>query len=450
MELNGEELLRLQEYYLQVTSSEHDSREGWYEPASRGGIFGEALTIWMWMLQTMNGSSMSSAIGRLHEGAGDLVLSRNPQFRRIQAKGISASTGGYARARQRIPVVDVEDITRAVNDAIHKSITIDEGQRKYFLDGTLVTLARTPELSNEYGRPTGKYGERNHPLMRVVFATDAKSAVSVEPSFGGYRESEQRLSIPVLNALEEGSLIIADRNFGVFSVISHATTKGKEVLVRLSSQKAHKFLKEEMKRGFIDKPVVWEKSYRDTLLDEQDMSSLKGRFIRAEIKRPGFNLITLYLFTTSTLPAQELIDLYGKRVDIEIDIRQLKALFAMEQLLVKSPEMAKKHLFILFAAHNLLRAVIANASAALNLLPRQISFKNAVMYVRIYAEKMNHAISREEKEVYYSKLLVALKQSKLPKRKKTRSEPRMLTRRRSDYPLIKGSRTDAKKRLKIT
>jgi|GEM_PF-1421529 len=450
MDLNGEELLRLQEYFLRVTSSEEGSRDGWYEPESRGGIFGQALTIWMWMLQTMTGSSMSAAIGKLHEGAGDLVLSHNPQFRRIQTKGISASTGGYARARQRLPEVDVADITKAINDAIHSSIAVEDGQRKYFLDGTLVTLARTAELDNEYGRPTGAYGKRNHPLMRVVFATDVKSAVSVEPSFGGYRDSEQKLSVAVLDTLEEGSLIIADRNFGVFSVVSHATTKQKEVLVRLSSQKAHKFLKGEKSRGFIDKTVVWDKSYRDTLLDEQDLSSLKGRFIRAEIRRPGFALITLYLFTTSSLPPQELIALYGKRVDIETDIRQLKALFAMEQLLVKTPEMVRKHILILFAAHNLLRAVIANASAALNLLPRQISFKNAVMYVRIYAEKINRATNRKEKQMYYSKLLTALKQSKLPIRKKARSEPRMLTRRRSHFPLIIGSRSDVKKRLKLS
>jgi len=449
MEMKREELVRLQEYYLQVTSTERDSREGWYEPASRGGIFGEALTIWMWMLQTMNGSSMSAAIANLHEGAGDLVMSHNPQIQRIQTKGISASTGGYARARQRIPQVDIEDITRSINNAVHKSIVTDEGQRKYFLDGTLVTLARTPELDSEYGRPTSKYGKRNHPLMRVVFATDVKSAVSIEPSFGGYRDSEQKLCVSVIDALEDGSLIIADRNFGVFSVISHATTKHKEVLVRLSSQKAHKFLKGERKSGFIDKPVVWDKSYRDNLLDERDQTSLTGRFIRAEIKRPGFKTITLYLFTTSTLSAKELIDLYGRRVDIETDIRQLKALFAMEHLLVKSPEMARKHLFVLFAAHNLLRAVIANACAALNLQPRQISFKNAVTYVCIYADKMNRTTNRSEQERLYSQLLVTLKQSKLPVRKKPRTEPRMLTRRRSHYPLIRGSRADVKKRLKI-
>ena len=91
MDLNGEELLRLQEYFLRITSSEEGSRGGWYEPESRDGIFGQALRIWMSMLQTMTGSSMSAAIGKLHEGAGDLVLSHNPQFRRIQTKGISAS-----------------------------------------------------------------------------------------------------------------------------------------------------------------------------------------------------------------------------------------------------------------------------------------------------------------------------------------------------------------------
>jgi hypothetical protein len=140
-----------------------------------------------------------------------------------------------------------------------------------------------------------------------------------------------------------------------------------------------------------------------------------------------------------------LVDLYGRRVDIETDIRQLKALFAMEQILVKTSEMVRKHLHILFAAHNLLRAVIANAATTLNLSPRQISFKNAVMYVRIFGEKMRYAETNSERKKLYSRLTGLLRQSKLPERKNRRSEPRMVTRRQSNFPLMRGPRNVEKK-----
>lgn len=449
MSVGGEELVRLQEVFLSLTRNEREGRDGWYEPETRGGIFGQALTIWLWMLQTMNGTSMAAVVGQLHEGASDLILSRNRHSKRIASKKISASTGGYARARQRLPGVDVEDVTALINEAVCRSPSTSSGKRAYFIDGTLVTLARTSEIEDEYGRPSGAYGKRNHPLMRVVFATDTKSAVSVKPAFGAYKTSEQQLSVPVLDALEEGALVIGDRNFGVFPVISHAVSGNKDVLVRLSSKHAHKFLKGERKQGLIDKAVVWSKSKRDNLLDKTDRPTIEGRFIRVEIKYPGFRPLTLYLFTTSSLTYQELAELYGRRVDIETDIRQLKALFAMEHILVKTPEMVKKHLHILFAAHNLLRSVIAHAATALNILPRQISFKNAVMYVRIYGDKIRRAQSDQERQDLYSRLLVVLRQSKLPTKKKHRSEPRMLTRRRSHFPLMRGSRNATKKRLGI-
>lgn len=449
MGLSGEEVMGLQELYLSLTEIGFEGRDGWYEPESRGGVFGQALTIWLWMLQTMNGSSMASALGQMHDGACDLVLKCNRHGQRINAKEISTTTGGYARARQRLPEVDVEDVTATINKAVHASIDSSNDKRAYFIDGTLVTLARTKELATEYGCPKSKHGDRNHPLMRVVFATDAISGVAVNPSFGGYKRSEQQLSAAVLDALDEGSLVIADRNFGVFSVISHAVTGKKDILVRLSIQKAHKFLKGEPSHGLIDKPVIWEKSYRDTLLNAQDPESIKGRFIRFEINRAGFRDLTLYLFTTSSLPAEKLAELYGRRTDIETDIRHLKSLFAMEQLLVKSPEMVRKHLHILFAAHNLLRAVIANISTILKLSPRQISFKNAVMYILIYGEKIRLAKTDRDRSELFSNLLTAVRRSKLPNRKKRRSEPRMVTRRKSTYPLIFGSRADAKKRLNL-
>jgi hypothetical protein len=279
------------------------------------------------------------------------------------------------------------------------------------------------------------------------------SGICVKPVYGACSGedalSEQRLGCEVIDNLEPGCLVIGDRNFGVFSVISHAQVQSKEVLVRLSKTHAHKFLKGEKQRGELDKEVEWQKSYRDTLIKEEDDITVEGRFIRTTLRRDGFKPMVLYFFTTSKLSVAKVVELYGLRVHIETDIRHLKGLFKMEQLYVKTPEMVRKHLHILFATYNLLRSIIATTARSIGVEPRRISFKSAVMYVKIYGGKILKATSIEEIRDLEERLRTSLRQTLLPNRSCKRHEPRMLTRRRSAFPIMRTNRASVKRRLKI-
>lgn len=455
MELNAEKLTSLQAKFIELTESQFGETEGWYQTNTREGIFGTALVIWLWMLQIMNGSSMSGVMGLLHEGAAELVLSKNEASKRVQNNKISSNTGGYSRARSRVPEVDIEEVTELLAEATRRTINAQhkEGQRIYDIDGTLVTLSNTESISEKYPAHTGRKGKYNHPLIRIVFASDLISGTCVKPVYGACSGedalSEQRLGCEVIDKLEPGSLMIGDRNFGVFSVISHAHVQSKEVLVRLSKTHAHKFLKEEKERGEVDKEVQWQKSYRDTLIQEEDDITVEGRFIRTKLERAGFKPMILYFFTTSKLPVAKLVELYGLRVHIETDIRHLKSLFKMEQLYVKTPDMVRKHLHILFATYNLLRTIVAETARSIGVEPRRISFTSAVMYVKIYGAKILKATSIEEIRDCEERLRTSLRQTLLPNRTRTRHEPRMLTRRRSAYPVMRTNRASVKKRLKI-
>jgi hypothetical protein len=117
MELSAEKINSIQAKFLELTDSQYGESEGWYQTDNREGIFGRALTVWLWMLQIMNGSSQSEVIGQLQEGAADLVLSKNETSKRVLHRKISSNTGGYSRARSRMPEEDIEDVTELLAEA---------------------------------------------------------------------------------------------------------------------------------------------------------------------------------------------------------------------------------------------------------------------------------------------------------------------------------------------
>src|SRR5438128_12049039 len=79
-------------------------------------------------------------------------------------------------------------------------------------------------------------------------------------------------------------------------------------------------------------------------------------------------------FTTLDLTADQILELYGYRWNLETDLRTLKRYVRMDMLDVKSKAMEEKELVIAVAAYNLTRATLHEAATALNLNPRDFSF----------------------------------------------------------------------------
>ena len=89
----------------------------------------------------------------------------------------------------------------------------------------------------------------------------------------------------------------------------------------------------------------------------------------------------LYLFTTLDWPADQIIELYGRRWNIETDLRSLKRTVRLHHVTAKSTDMMEKELLVAIAAYNLVRAVMCLAAKRNNLDPRQLSFAHVLNVV---------------------------------------------------------------------
>jgi hypothetical protein len=114
----------------------------------------------------------------------------------------------------------------------------------------------------------------------------------------------------LIDQLPPLSVLIGDRNFGVFAVAWRAHQRGHKVLVRLTEARARRLSAGELTPGN-DEEVMWEPS-RDDRRAHPDLPAgacLQGRLIVARTEAEE----TLYLFTSLHKPAGDVVSLYKER-----------------------------------------------------------------------------------------------------------------------------------------
>jgi hypothetical protein len=167
-------------------------------------------------------------------------------------------------------------------------------------------------------------------------------------------------------------------------------------------------------------------------------ASVAGRLIAARIGR-GKSQEWLYVFTTLELPWEQVLALYGKRWNIETDLRSLKRTVQLHHVAARNESMMEKELLTAVAAYNLVRAVMALAARRHNLSPRQLSFTFALNVVSASWHRLQSAPDADAYQREVFGLLDAAAEGVHPNRKKRRSFPRATWHRRHSFPARKES-----------
>ena len=170
----------------------------------------------------------------------------------------------------------------------------------------------------------------------------------------------------------------------------------------------------------------------------------------------GHRFIDLWLFTTleaQSCPVELLVQWYGQRWQAELHFRSVKTQVHLGELHVQTPEMARKELYAALLAYNLVRAVMWAAGENLENGGQTLSFNNARRAVLAWLKEWGRNASRSsgDQPKWIKTLLAEVQQLRLPKRKRPRpSQPRMVRSRATHWPILKGSRRAAQKRLSAT
>jgi hypothetical protein len=389
--------------------------------------------------------TLEAVLANARAGGADRL---NPK---LSASLLSGSTGPYSDARARLPEPFLAQALRLQGQQITRQspTTLWKGLVLALLDGTTVRLRPYGNIPEEFPPHGNQFQKKTYwCLMRVVVSFCCFAGAALDCALGSTHVSEQALGCEILLRTVGNCLFIGDRNFGVFRIVQTARHVQQHVLLRLTEARAIKLLGHPLRAG--DFALTWKPTRQDKLQPGCSSDPLPGRLIVARLERPGFRTQWLCLFTTLADPGQyplpELVQLYGLRWHIELDLRYVKAQMGAGQLEVHSAAMARKEWLACLLAYNLIRAAMLCAALQQNISPLTLSFSASRRRLELWLRDFGRTIIGVL--VSWERTLAQIGSCHLPKRKRPRlNEPRAKRRVPQSFPTLVGSRPQARKNL---
>jgi len=409
-------------------------------------LFTPLVTLWYLLFQWLNHDhTLDAVLTDVRAGGADRI---NPKLSRHLR---SSSTGPYSDARSRLPEAFLAQALRLQGSTITQQspTTLWKDMWVALLDGSTVRLRSQGDIPRKFP----PHGNQHHKktywcLMQVVVSFCCLSGTALDCALGPTGLSEQTLACEIILRALGSCLFLGDRNFGIFRIVQTARQVHKQVLLRMTDVRAVKLLGRALSAG--DFQVTWKPTRHDQLQPDCSPDPVAGRLIIARLDAPGFRPQWLCLFTTLTdtvaFGSQDLVQLYGLRWQVELDLRYVKAQMGVGNLEVHSAAMAPKQWLACLLAYNLIRAAMLCAALQQGISPLNLSFsacrRRLQWWLRDFGRTLADVLSS------WKKMLSEIAKCAHPKRRKPRpAEPRAKRHVRESFPPLVGSRSQARQKL---
>jgi hypothetical protein len=260
------------------------------------------------------------------------------------------------------------------------------------IDGVLLDVPDTPDNDRVFGRPANWDGQGPFPQLRIVGMGECGTHAVVAAQIGSGLTGERELTQDIMNAMQPGMLIMADRGFYGLDFYNEAAATGADLLWRVSST-----IKLPVLENYPDG------SYRSilmTTLEQRRMKRARSRGLEHELIGTSVRVVeyevtdrgdpgeTIRLITTVTNPehinAAELAAAYAQRWEFEICLAEMETTQRGPRRILRSqsPEMVRQEVWALLTTHYAIRTIINRAAAEHDLDPDRISFIRALRIIR--------------------------------------------------------------------
>jgi hypothetical protein len=364
----------------------------------------------------------------------------------------SARTTGYCKARRRLPRKDIEEtlarIARKIR-AVHGPRGLWFGRAVKVVDGSGVSMPDTPANQERWPQPAGAKPGCSFPVMRVVALFCLATGALIGLSHGSLRVHERTLFRSLWDLFDPGDVVLADRGFCGFAEILLLHRRGVDSVMRNHQRRTvGKTRLQRLGRG--DFLILWHKGKAgpnapDKALWPTFPDTLTLREITFQTGVRGFRTRVITVVTTLldpvAFPTQAFADLYRRRWQAELFLRDIKTTMGMDILTCKSPDMVLKELTMYLIAYNLVRLTMLEADALRPASPgprQPLSFKGALSTLRQWAPLFQNLPPSDHNRLWLF-LLRCIADDPLPLRP-NRSEPRARKRRPKAYQLLNKPR----------
>ena len=406
-------------------------------PRHRERLFPPAETLSMFMAQAL------SADRSCRKAVDDLAIKRL----RTGSSPCSTRTGGYCRARQRLPVEMVSTLARASGALISAKSRCSwlwMGRPVRLVDGTTVSMPDTAANQAAYPQSRGQKPGLGFPICRLVGIVCLSSGAVLNAALGRFRGKggdEQTLLRTLLDTLDTGDVLLGDAYYATYFLLCELQRRGIDgVFEQYGARRRSTDFRRGKRLGECDHLIGLEKPSRPAWMSQEQYEQAPDRLVVRELKAGNKILVTTLRCARKT-PKAALKALFKSRWHVELDLRNLKSTMGLEMLSCRTPSMAVKELWVYLLAHNLIRMIMVQSAAMADCLPRELSFKHSL---QLWLAWRQFADGLEEDLV---DLLCLIVQQRVGNRA-GRAEPRALKRRPKPYPLLTRTRQSARAEIK--
>jgi Transposase DDE domain len=364
------------------------------------------------------------------------------------ADGLSACsvrTGGYCRARQRLPLEMVSALTRQTGQLLSQKALgqwLWRGRAVKLVDGTGLSMPDTAENQAVYPQPSSQAAGVGFPLARLVMVICLATGVALDAAIGPHRgkgSGELGLVRSLLEGFVAGDVMLADALYCNYFLIAALMAQGVDVLFEQNGSRITDFRRGQS-LGTRDHIARWPKpATRPEWMTPEQYAQAPDEITLREVK-VGHQVLVTTLLNHRRVSKDALSALYARRWNVELDLRNLKTTTGMDVLSCQTPQMNDKQLWVHLLAYNVIRLLMAQAACSANVDPRSLSFKHTVqLWTEWTARGLCSANDRQ-------RLFASIAQCKVGHRP-GRIEPRMRKRRPKPYPWLKVPRAQARRHV---
>jgi hypothetical protein len=373
------------------------------------------------------------------DGACQDAVSRRLSERVAQGESAcSLNSGPYCKARKRLPLGLIRRLALKVGEKLEQTSPVEWKWRNRsvkLMDGTTISMPDTASNQSVYPQSGVQQAGLGFPLAMLVALISLSTGAVLEWALGpcrGKHTGEQALFRQLMPCLKSGDIVLADRYHCNYFTAALLMECGVDLVTRQHQRRITDF-RRGRRLGRRDHLVDWIRPQRPAWMDAETYAAMPERLSMRETEVGGRILVTT-LADAKTVTAKDIDALYGRRWQIEVDLRSIKAEMGMDILRTQSAPMADKEIAVYLLAYNLVCALMVRAAASSGLEARALSFKGTIQLYLAFEQQLRCAGSTSARTMT-AHLLGGISLLRLPVRP-GRIEPHAIKRRPKSHQLL--------------
>jgi len=406
--------------------------------AFRRRLYGPIVTVFHFLLQALQREE--SFAGTWEELWSSVIATMGMDKCKFNSSALS-------QARSRFPKAALKVLVRKACKISEKRFSLWRGFRLLALDSTTVSMPAEKELFEYFGRHHARGVAVRYPLGTLCSLLAVGNSLIVGHRFGPYDRGELKTATPLLDNLEQGDLLLADRLFAGSPALARTLAKGADFLMRKNAKLIPQRLPVIQKFGDEDFLTDIPMSKPARKLDPSLPERVRVRLFNAKWTSPAGEKLQGWFVTSlrdsKRFRPRTLANLYHRRWRAETSYLEFKVFFHADVLRSKTTDNVEKEFAAHVLAYQLLRRLVVEAAGKHHKKPTEISVLHAARWVTSFCSRMSVAPAWKL-PLLYQRLLDAIASTEIDVRP-GRLEPRALTREWKHYPHLRQSRAEWRK-----